>query len=280
MENNKINKPYYELYPNLNCAGIVFVNDVPVFSFLGKDSETGIMDRPVPINHILLQSGEYKVVGRMMPRFGSKLLTQNDGMNINFNVSDIDHWKETKHGFFPELKSPDATFDSNNKITSPLKGLPVFEIATEIKVELPFVLDGWQNSIDLTKLDKDVLKQKVMEFYIQIHAILKEHNASKFLELSKEKEDLQTKAFYFDSGRKQEIRNTIINLFNKNLDVLPLNENELKLEVFGYGKLVSLVRLDGSSALQFKRDNIEGERNIELEVKLHARTLEKGLSII
>lgn len=280
MIKNNIQNPYYELYPNLNCAGIVFVNDIPIFSFLGKDSKDGILDGSVPINHIVLQSGKYKVVGKLIPRFGQKTLTENDGMEISFNVSDIDNWKETKHSFFPQLSTPEASFDKNNKITSPLKGLPYFEIKTEIEIELPFVLDGWQNSVDLTKLDETVWKQKVIEYYTQLHAILKEHNATKFLELSKEKEDLQTKAFYFNSIRKQEIRNSIINLFNKNLEVLPLNEEDLKLEFYGYGKLVSLVRLDGSAALQFKRNTAEGERNIELEVKLHARTLEKGLSII
>lgn len=276
----EIKKPYYELYPNLNCSGIVLVNDVPVFNFLGKDSKDGILDGSVPINHIVLQSGKYKVVGKLLPRFGQKTLTENDGMNISFNLSDIDNWKETKHSFLPELSSPEASFDKDNKITSPIKGLPYFEIATEIEIELPFVLDGWQNSINLSELKQSDIKQKVIEFYIQVHAILKEHNAGKFLELSKEKEDLQTKAFYFNAIRKQEIRNSIINLFNKNLEVLPLNEDELKLEFYGYGKLVSLTRLNGSAALQFKRNTSESERNIELEIKLHARSLEKGLSII
>lgn len=280
MENNKINNPYYELYPNLNCAGIVLVNDIPVFSFVGEDSKDGILDGSVPINHIILQSGKYKVIGKIFPRFGQKALTENDGMEINFNLSDIDNWKETKRSFLPKLTSPETFFDKDNKITSPIKGLPYFEIATEIEVELPFVLDGWQNSVDLSKVDKTALKQRVFEYYLQIHAVLNEHNASKFLELSKEKEDLQTRAFYFNSIRKQEIRDSIINLFNKNLEVLPLNENDLKLEIFGNGKLVSLFRLDGSSALQFKRNKDEGERNIELEIKLHARTAEKGLSII
>lgn len=280
MENYKIDKPYYELYPNLNCAGKVLINDVPVFNFLGEDSKDGILDGSVPINHIVLQSGRYEVVGKLFPRFGQKTLTENDGMNISFNLSDIDNWKETKHSFFPELNSPKASFDKDNKITSPVKGLPFFEIITEIEIELPFILDGWQNSVDLSKLEKSVIKQKVLEFYTQIHAVLKEHNATTFLELSKEKEDLQTKAFYSNSIRKQEIRDSIINLFNKNLEVIPLNEAELQLEFYGYGKLVSLVRLDGSSALQFKRNASQGERNIELKIKLHARTLEKGLSII
>ncbi|PAM92663.1 hypothetical protein B4N84_21245 [Flavobacterium sp. IR1] len=80
---------------------------------------------------------------------------------------------------------------------------PYFEIATEIEVKLPFILDGWQNSVDLTKLDKTVLKEKVLEYYRQIHAILKEHNAPKFLDLSKEKQKLQEEAFYFTDERKK-----------------------------------------------------------------------------
>ena len=103
MENIKFKKPYYELYPNINCSGIILVNDVPAFSFLGEDTKEGIMDGQVPINHIVLQSGKYKVVGKMLPRFGHKNLTENDGMNINFNLCDFDHWKETKHSFFPEI---------------------------------------------------------------------------------------------------------------------------------------------------------------------------------
>jgi hypothetical protein len=273
-------KPYYELYPNINSSGIILVDNVPVFSFLGKDTEEGIMDGPVPINHILLQSGKHKVVGKMLPRFGKKSLTENDGMNINFNLSDFDHWKETKHSFFPEINSPDTYFDKDNKITRPVKGLPFFEIATEIDVELPFILDGWQNSVDLSKIDKEKLKKEVFSYYMQIHAVLVTHNSAKFLELSKEKEELQTQAFYFDATKKQEIRQSIISLFDKNLEVLPLNENELKLELWGYGKLVSLVRLDESSALQFISPNAGKESNVELEVKLHLREKNGELCII
>ena len=48
----------------------------------------------------------------------------------------------------------------------------------------------------------------------------------------------------------------------------------------GYGKLVRLVKLDGSEPLQFKSPNSEEQSNIELEIKLHMRSEEKGFSII
>jgi hypothetical protein len=277
---NKIDKPYYELYPSLNCSGIILVDDVPVFSFLGADTSEGIFDGTVPINHILLQSGKHEIIAKMFPRHEKKALTENDGINVKFNLCDFDNWKETKHSFFPELNTPDAYFDKNNKITSPMNGLSSFEVKTQIEVELPFILNGWQNSLDLRKIDKKVLKRQVFEFYNQIHAILTTHNAAKFLNLSKEKEDLQTQAFYFNGTKKQEIRQSIIDLFSRNLEVMPLDVNELKLEYWGYGKLVRLVRLDGSDALQFKKIEENKNKKIELEVKLHMRSLEKGLSII
>lgn len=276
----QINKPYFELYPSINCSGVVLVDDVPVFKFLGKDTKDGLMDGPVPINHILLNSGKHKVSGKMYPRFGNKTLIENDGMSINFNVSDFDNWKETKQKFMPEIKSPDAYFDQNNKITSKIKGLTFFEIGTEIEIELPFVLDGWQKSIDLSKIDNDKLFQEVFNKYVEVHSIIKSHNASKFLNISKEKEDLQSQAFYFDDKRKEEIRQSIFNLFNQKLKILPINKQDLKLELWGYGKLVTLVRNDGTSAIQFERDIDKGKRNIEFDIKLHMRSKEKGLTII
>jgi hypothetical protein len=275
-----IKKPYYELYPNLNSSGIILVDDVPVFNFLGEDTIDGMLDGNVPINHVLLQSGKHTVSVKMLPRFKQKTLTENEGVTIKFNLCDFDNWKETKHSFFPELKSPDSYFDKDNKITSKIKGLPTFKFKTEIEVELPFVLDGWQNSVDLSKQDMDSLFRDTLTYYRQIHAILKEHNAIKFLEISKEKEALQTQAFYFDKTRKEEIRQSIINLFSRNLEVVPLIESDLKLEIMGYGKLVRLIKKDGSSALQFKKIEENVEKKIELEVKLHMRSLDKGLSII
>ncbi len=280
MPDKEINKPYYELFPSLNTSAIIFVDDVPVFSFLGEETNEGIYDGTVPINHILLQSGVHEVVGKLYPRFGHKTLTENDGINIKFNVSDFDNWKETKQSFFPELNSPDAYFNADKKITSAINGLPTFEIKTEIKTELPYILNGWQKSINLKTYDKTILKNKVYEYYIQIHAILASGNASKYLEISKEKEELQTQAFYFDENKKQEIRKSIVDLFARNLELLPINENELIVELMGYGKLVRLTRLDGSSALQFKKIELEKEKKIELEIKLHMRTLEKGFTII
>lgn len=288
---NKLERPLYTIDPHIYCSGTVLVNDVPVIErygdqTIGRSGSIGSID----INNVLLQSGKYNVIGKMFPRKNNKTLIETDAMLIDFYCADANPtiWKSSKHKFHPTLESPDSEMvpnpdpnaENGNMLSNPIDGLPSYIIATEIEVELPFVLNGWQNSVDLTKLDEKILNEKVFEYYRQIHAVLKEHNAGKFLELSREKQKLQEQAFYFNEERRQSFKEGLASLFNQNLEIEPLNESELKLEFLGYGKLVRLMKLDGSQPLQFKSPNPKEESNVELEIKLHARSLEKGLSII
>lgn len=278
MKNNII-KPSYEIYPNLNCAGIVYVNDVPVFEYLGDKTVDGIYDGSVPINHILLESGKYEVMGVMYPRHKQNSLTENDGMSIEFNLYDIDNWKETKHSFHPELNTPDAFFDKNGAITNVYKGLDSYIIKTTIDITLPFKLKGWQNSINLKELDQKRLQSEIFETYTKIHSLLKTYNASEFIEISKDKEKLQSEGFYFNKEKENEIRSKINQVFNKKLEVKPLDFSKLKLNIFGYGKLVNLLNPDGSSPIVFF-DPIEPEIKVEFDIKLHKKSLRDNLTII
>jgi hypothetical protein len=38
MENHKITNPYYELYPNLNCAGIVLAKKKKINCYLNNET--------------------------------------------------------------------------------------------------------------------------------------------------------------------------------------------------------------------------------------------------
>ena len=48
----------------------------------------------------------------------------------------------------------------------------------------------------------------------------------------------------------------------------------------GYGKLIRLMKIDGTQPLQFKSPNPKEQSNVELEIKLHVRNSEKGFTII
>lgn len=271
----KIQNPYYHLNVNSICETEVYVNDVLVDQWKGK--KTGGNERNMvlaPINHVLLQSGKYKVVGKMSPKYGEQLLTEeNSYLGIDLFVSDADNIKETRVSFGPKIESPWNGLSSNIQY-------PYFEIATEIEVELPFVLDGWLKSVDLRDIPEKELFNEVYTYYWKIKEVLEQHDLNTYLEMSNEKRNLQEQAFYFSEDRKKDFVESGIQLFSQKLGVEELNRENVKMEIMGNGRLVRLIREDGSQALQFKSPNLEEQNNIELEVKLHMRSKQNGLTII
>ncbi|WP_054851309.1 hypothetical protein [Olleya sp. ITB9] len=269
-------KPYYSIYRRMGCAGEIYVNDVPLTFHSGiTTSGSKTVTGDIPINHLLLESGSYKVTGIMLPRHKMKTLTKDEYMSLDFYIAEGDTSKlqETRKKFHPRIKQP------WNGLSEKIE-YPIFKITTEINVNLPFVLNGWQNSINLKTIKEKDLFNEVLKFYYQLHGVLASHNASKFLDLSKDKMELQEKAFYFTKKSKADFLNGATSLFSQKLELLPLNSTNLKLQIMGYGKLVRLVRLDGSSALQYKIADPEINDTVKFDIKLHMKTLNKGLSII
>ncbi|WP_062054640.1 hypothetical protein [Aquimarina longa] len=275
MKKNYLDNPYYQLRHNSYCTTEIYVNDVLISTFKGeetrgRDRSTGF----IPINQVVLQSGTYKIVGKMKPRKGEESLTEDNAyLGIEFYVCNSKDWDNTLTQFHPKIESPwDGLSENIN--------YPTFEISTEIEVELPFVLDGWQNSEDLSEIKEEDLFAEVLSTYRQIHAVMASHNVTKFLELSKEKMALQEQAFYFSEERKKSFMNGATELFNQKLEIVPLDASSLQLEIMGYGKLVRLIRIDGSAALQYKSPDSKTQGNVEFDTKLHMRSKEKGFSII
>ncbi|WP_282057158.1 hypothetical protein [Maribacter luteus] len=276
MQHNFL-KPYYSLYQRLGCSGELYVNDVLVYSFFGDQTLEGGSTGAVPINNVILESGKYKVVGRMFPRFSKETITEEDYMTLDFHVAEAEGplgtIKKTRYKFHPRIEQPwDGLSENIN--------YPVFEISTEIEVELPFVLDGWQNSVDLSKMKEEKLFEEVFAFYNQLYLVMESHNAGKYLELSKEKMKLQEQAFYFSEERKGSFLKGAMQLFGQNLEMAPMKKEDLRIQIMGHGKLVRLVRLDGTEALKFKSPDPENQGDVEFEVKLHKRNPQQGFTII
>lgn len=267
------NKPLYSIYPRMYCSGTVYVNDIPVVDWYGDETKDGGFGGDIMINQVLLQSGTYKVSGKMYPRTGKTVLDEDDMMSVDFYCSEHDRWKDSRTSFHPKIES---AWDGLSENIS----YPYFEISTEIQVELPFILNGWQNSVDFRDVRKEELFSDVLQYYRMIRTALVEHNTEKFLELSSEKLDLYAQALYFTENRKNSFAEGIRKLFSQQLAVEDLDERKLRLEIIGNGKLLRLMNTDGSQPLQFKSPDAERQGNIELEVKLHQRVPGKNFSII
>jgi len=273
MHNYK--KPYYTIYQRIGCSAKIFVNDVLISSRFETGEDEGGDIGDIPINQAILQSGTYTIKGKMYPRYGGKTLTEEEYMRLDFYVAEAnpDKWKQSRVKFHHHIEQPwDGLSEGIN--------YPYFEIKTEIEVELPFVLDGWQNSVDLDKLKEEKLFKEVLASYIQLHSVVKSYNVTRFLELSKEKMALQEQAFYFSEERKKSFIDSTASLFAQKFEIMPIAPNDMKLEIMGHGKLVKMIRKDNTEAIQFKSNNPEEESNIELEVKLHLRNKKQGFTII
>lgn len=282
---HEFKKPYYTIYVYELSAGEIWVNDVPLVNWKGTQTENGIFNGEIPINQVVLENGTFQLECRLMPRSNNKLLDLSkspDIYTIGFKKREVNNVK-TKVDINQDIENPYSKWDEQKKrmINKTFAGLPIYIAKTSFEItDLPFVLDGWQDSIDLSKLKEKDLLADVLRYYRQIHSVMASHNVSKFLEISKEKLELQEKAFYFSDERKKSFRESAMKLFNQKLEILPLKLSELKLQIMGYGKLVRLVRLDGSAALQYKSPDIEKQSNVEFDIKLHMRNKEKGLTII
>ena len=283
--NIKFKNPYYYIYVYELSAGEIWVNDVPLVNWKGVQTENGVFNGEIPINQVVLENGTFQLECRLMPRSNNKFLDLSkspDIYTIGFKKREVNNLK-TKIDISQEIENPYSKWNEQKKrmVNETFTGLPIYIAKTSFEVtDLPFTLDGWQKSIDLSKLKEKDLLVDVIRYYRQIHSVMASHNVSKFLELSKEKMKLQEEAFYFTEERKRSFREAAAQLFNQKLEILPLNVTDLKLQIMGYGKLVRLVRLDGSAALQYKSPNVEKQSNVEIDIKLHMRSEEKGLTII
>ncbi|QCE42432.1 hypothetical protein [Psychroserpens sp. NJDZ02] len=283
----KINlkKPYYTIYVYALSAGEIWINDVPILHWVGAQTAEGVYNGAIPLNNIVLENGVFQLECKLMPRHGNKLLDQNDARDsysIGFDKREVDNIKSNilvrEH-----MKSPYGQYiqKEGRVINKTLENLPIYIQKTKFEVtDLPFVLNGWQKSVDLIALKEEKLLTDVLRYYRQIHSLMSSNNTSKLLEIFKEKLELQEQAFYFSEEQQISFRQTTMELSNQKLEILPLHTEDLKLQIMGYGKLVRLVRLDGSAALQFKSSNPEKHSNIEFDIKLHMRNKENGLTII
>lgn len=272
MQHN-FEKPLYSIYPRIYCSGTILIDDVPVVDWYGDETREGGYGGDTMINQAILQSGKYMVVGKLFPREGETTLSNEELMAIEFLCAEKTNWKNSRYQFSPKIESSwDGLSENIN--------YPHFEIRTEIEVTVPYKIKGWKDSVNLKDIEEKKLFEEVYNFYKKLHAVLKNHDVTQFLELSSDKLALQQEALYFDEMRKQSFSEGANQLFGQNLEVADLNHVDLKLEIIGNGKLVRLIKFDGSHPLQFKSSNLEKQSNIEIEIKLHKKSDKDGFSII
>lgn len=127
---------------------------------------------------------------------------------------------------------------SNDELNKLLK-----EVVIPFESSVPYKLNGWSNSTDLTKLNEKDLEKEVVSFY---NEIISDYNNKKIESIEKKYYNRQLEnaqsLYSFKREDSEKLVSEINKDVNKNQD---LKLENYKLVFYGNGKVVGLVRTDG-----------------------------------
>ncbi|WP_395077681.1 hypothetical protein [Flavobacterium sp.] len=241
MENFKLNtlyqnltvynkKPEYWLFLHSNnCSYVITLDDMPIYS----DYNDGNMKSlSIPINNFILQSGKHILKVLILPTTDNNYRL-NNSLNNNYSIEvKISRTVNKKEIIVFDQKH------SNDELNKLLK-----EVVIPFESSVPYKLNGWSNSTDLTKLNEKDLEKEVVSFY---NEIISDYNNKKIESIEKKYYNRQLEnaqsLYSFKREDSEKLVSEINKDVNKNQD---LKLENYKLVFYGNGKVVGLVRTDG-----------------------------------
>lgn len=229
-------RPSYGIEYNTTLKCELWINDVP----LERNYNVSHKSNAEIINDLLLGNGKHTFTMKFFPNATSKedsLITQEDMKWTKIKLVKAEVIPNSPYG---ETKNREELIDFKiPEITTPV---PYFEFTGEFEVtDLPYELEGWKNSQDLSKVDREVLEKDVVAFYNYIRELLNNGEVEKTLLEDQQKNNEVAIATYDDPNWYLGEENINDILAYKN-SMLPI-EN-YKMEIFGEGRLVTLIRID------------------------------------
>ena len=266
--------PYYavQIYSN-NCTFDLRLNDMLVYKYL--DSEGGFSSL-VPLNDNILLSGKQEITAHIMPKQGETQLSKYATFKIEVRLyKDVDDpVLEYDPVLFYELKVPE-------------EGMPATIFKDVFMAEVPYKLEAWSNSKDLTK-EKNI-KEKVFQFYRGYQGLVQNKNLIELVTIDLKREKEIAQAFYFTIERANERLKTGIEAI-KNPEAILQPLETARLVFYANGKVVNLEMPDGGSALrsiietkeedQLEGAIVEGDETITFSLMLHKPKGSDKLEII
>ena len=236
-----------QIYYEIDCSALmcyfqVRINDIEVFA-LNVDGQA-TMD--IPINQGILESGIKEIEIRVLPLEGTTEL--NKEAYVRYRVNEFD----VSSGDFKFIKQ----FDNHQ--TEPVKkGIPVLIHKSKFEATVTYKIEAWQNGLNLKDVKFDV-KKKLMFAYNTIVSDINKGNYDNFLKAVTKRESNFTKMMYLNDSEKNARIIKLTDDFSSGFKAIPVDE-EVLVEYSGYGKLSSLKRINGMSALYLIHPETEEE---------------------
>ena len=227
------------------CSYEVLINDMRVDYFFGRLN--GTTSGSIPINPYILKTGWQTWTIRVYPEWKDRSYFDTNGISEGALVElQINKYKYKPNGdvetLYESEKFERKKTEGDYEAKFPDAGKPYVEYKGKFYAEVPYELEGWSNSQDLSKEDKDELFEE----------LLKEYNTYRDLITNKALPTLAKKILYSEkemaiakSNNKEEMQKNIANFIDGwgyDMTMYPIEKVALKM--YGNGKVIALERTD------------------------------------
>ena len=219
-----IKNPYYIAEITSSRCSIEFsVNGVPNYNHFEESNTASTATIEWPINLFIIQNGMQHFELKVMPLKNETFIIEKAFVKIKiFKAEAIIEYVPQ------ELISEEIEITFMDK-----KKLPFFLFKNSFQAELPFKVDGWQNSLDLSKENKDSLYKEIITWNEKILNIYKTANNEEYIRVFKIRDSEVSKLMYFPENSGGDFH-------PKFKDLISLPNNLYILELYADGKLASV----------------------------------------
>ena len=283
-------EPLYQIKVKTQNCYQILVNDFPVYTYFDKMSgKIGLN-----INSAILKSGIQTLQIKIYPSYNSQNIQNEYLTNKDFFSLEIEQtsWNKNGHLEKPETilkyELPMYKMDSDDEpdYSQPIDYSQQNQLTKNFtfQAKVPYELKGWSESEDLSKMDQEVLREKVLKFCENLINNYKDENFD-YVKTKYLKADIE---WYQSEYLKPDVIKKYQNAMNANKGkfkntFIPLSK--YKLPIHGNNKIISIERSDienkGKSIFLYEKTDNEGNKKIiALDLYLHIPKGSKELEII
>ncbi len=217
-------EPYYEAeIKTSGCAVELYINGILSFN----NFERGGMAVDWPINEFILESGEQNFTLKLYPYDDDNFILEKATAELNIFVREA------------YLEKVPREIVSENKV--PLfteKNVPFYELSNIFMAKVPYKVEGWKNSLDLSKEKPKELVNELQEIGDKLHKIFSTINYDEYYQFNKARLEEFSIVNYYSEEQKNINKRMVFQ--GTNMYIKPFDISEHKLVIYAEGRLVSL----------------------------------------
>jgi hypothetical protein len=247
------------------CSIELVVNDIPSFC----NYESGTISVDWPLNLLIIEDGLQNFELRILPLKGTTSISEKAFAKIKIVVREaIDEYVEQ------EEISPEIEINFTDK-----KKLPLYIYKGQFTSKVPYQLDGWKKSMELSQENQERLFEEIIQWNDKLRDIYANFKQEEYLKIFKSKNIEIYKTLYLNHLEIEEQNNSVFHPKFKDLVSLPNVSYKLKLSA--NGKLASVIlpyKLPGFTYEPKIKD--EDSLGISVIVFFHRKNIGEPLEII